>query len=149
MSWKQKDIDKAFDTICNKIAVEGFSLRKCLREKGMPESHTFYKWINEDEDKLLQYARATNDRADNIFEDILHIADDVSKDTQTVNLGEVEVETLNTEAIQRSRLRVDARKWMLGKMHPKKYGDVSKHILEGGDKPIQITWNEEKTYEAD
>ena len=30
---------------------------------------------------------------------------------------------INHDVIQRDRLRVDARKWMLGKMQPKKYGD--------------------------
>ena len=30
---------------------------------------------------------------------------------------------LNGEHIQRSRLRVDTRKWYLSKLNPKKYGD--------------------------
>jgi hypothetical protein len=30
---------------------------------------------------------------------------------------------LNGEHVQRSRLRLDARKWALSKMAPKKYGD--------------------------
>jgi hypothetical protein len=29
----------------------------------------------------------------------------------------------NGENLQRSRLRVDARKWMAGKLRPRKYGD--------------------------
>ncbi len=30
---------------------------------------------------------------------------------------------LNGEHVQRSRLRIDTRKWLAGKLKPKKYGD--------------------------
>ena len=40
---------------------------------------------------------------------------------------------VNGEAIQRSRLRVDARKWLLSKLAPKKYGDKIETTLQGPD----------------
>ena len=39
----------------------------------------------------------------------------------------------NHNVIQRDRLRVDARKWALSKMNPKKYGDKV-DVTSGGEK---------------
>ncbi len=40
--------------------------------------------------------------------------------------------TLDHEHVQRSRLRVDTRKWAAGKLAPKRYGDKLQHTGEGG-----------------
>lgn len=120
MAWSKEDIEKTFKIIIRKIADDGFSLRKALREESMPGKDLFYKWIDEDESKKEQYARATISRADNIFEDILDISDDQEGDVYIDNNG---FEQTNHNVIARSKLRIDSRKWMLGKMQPKKYGD--------------------------
>ncbi len=122
MAYTDKQKTSIINTVCDNIE-KGLSLRKALLLDGMPNRNTFYEWIDNDETKLNQYARATEIRADLIFEDILHIADDTSKDHQTVDLDGVEITSVNNEVIQRSRLRVDSRKWILSKMQPKKYGD--------------------------
>ena len=98
---------------------DGASLRATLRRDGMPSSITFYDWIENDKQKALQYVHACEKRAEFIFEEILEIADETSKDTIYTDKGEIP----NSEWIARSRLKVDARKWMLGKMNPKKYGE--------------------------
>ena len=97
----------------------GDSLRAACRNINL-NRRDFYKWIDESDELKNQYARATTERHDKIFEEILEISDDGSFDTITDKEGN---EKLNTEHVQRSRLRVDSRKWMLGKMNPKKYGD--------------------------
>lgn len=112
------DKNKIFPLILLEIE-EGASLRSILRREDMPNQNTFFEWLHNDEEKSKQYARATEKRADVIFEEILEIADETSRDTIYTDKGE----TPNSEWMQRSRLRVDARKWMLGKMNPKKYGD--------------------------
>ena len=33
---------------------------------------------------------------------------------------------------------VDARKWYLSKLNPKKYGDKIETTIEGGEKPVNI-----------
>jgi hypothetical protein len=40
--------------------------------------------------------------------------------------------TPNRKNIQRSRLRVDARKWAAAKLAPKKYGDRVENDVKGG-----------------
>jgi hypothetical protein len=42
-------------------------------------------------------------------------------------------EQINHNVIQRNKLQIDARKWMLGKMQPKKYGDKL-DVTTDGDK---------------
>jgi len=122
------DKDTVFKNILLEIE-EGASLRSILRRDDMPGRTVFFDWLNDSEDKANQYARACEKRADAIFEEILDIADGTSNDTIITDKGEVP----NSEWMQRSRLRVDARKWMLGKMNPKKYGDKM-DLTSGGEK---------------
>jgi hypothetical protein len=112
------DKDKIFPLILSEIE-EGASLRSILRREDMPSRYTFFEWLHNDEEKTNQYARACEVRAETIFEEILEIADESSNDTIYTDKGEIP----NGEWMARSRLRVDARKWMLGKMNPKKYGE--------------------------
>jgi Pyruvate/2-oxoacid:ferredoxin oxidoreductase gamma subunit len=86
----------------------------------MPSTSTFYQWLDNNTEKAKQYARATEVRADIIFDDILSIADENSNDTYINDNG---IEVVNSDVIQRSRLRIDARKWVLSKLNPKKFGD--------------------------
>src|SRR3546814_8525986 len=46
-----------------------------------------------------------------------------SNDWMLRKVGEEEKWVENGEAIRRSQLRIDARKWMAGKLKPKKYGE--------------------------
>ena len=69
-----------------------------------------------------------------MFEEILEIADENNADAYVVD-GETKIDG-NT--VQRSKLKIDARKWMLGKMQPTKYGDKVTQVHEGGDKPVTI-----------
>jgi hypothetical protein len=111
--------------ICNRLA-EGESLRSiCLDEK-MPAQSTVFRWLGDDRYAKFreQYARAREAQADAIFDEILDIADDGSNDWMERRREDGSVdEVVNHEHIQRSKLRVDARKWMAGKLAPKKYGE--------------------------
>ena len=62
------------------------------------------------------------------------IADDSSSDVTTDKDGK---EIINHENIQRSRVRIDARKWIASKLLPKRYGDKLQHTGEGGG-PIRV-----------
>jgi hypothetical protein len=112
----------------------GLSLRNSLIQADVSRT-IFENVLNSSEEKKAQYARARDERADKIFEEILEIADDSSKDTIITDNGIV----LNNEFVQRSKLKIDARKWYLSKMLPKKYGDkVENTIVGDNDKPIII-----------
>ena len=129
MAYSKEDIDKIFNYVCSEIE-KGRSLRNVLKDDGMPSTSTFYEWLDNDDVKSKQYARATSVRADIIFDDILSIADENTNDTYINDNG---IEVVNNDVIQRSRLRIDSRKWVLSKLNPKKYGDKT-DITSGGEK---------------
>jgi len=118
MAYSEKEIEKIFNTICTEIQ-NGKALRNILKEKDMPSTSTFYEWLDLYDTKAKQYARACEIRADAIFDEIIDIADETSKDTIVTEKGEIP----NNEWISRSRLKVDARKWIASKLNPKKYGE--------------------------
>lgn len=124
MIYNELEKSEIFNNICIDISENRISLREALIKENTPSAATFYKWMNEDELKLKQYAHACEARADAIFDEMLEIADDGTNDYMIkISKSGEEYEALNAEHVQRSKLRIDARKWMLSKMNPKKYGD--------------------------
>lgn len=113
------------DKICAQIA-EGKSLRSICKADEMPCTVTVYRWLRSHPEFCNQYARAREDQADAHADEILEIADDSGHDFVDGKDGPV----FNSEHVQRSRLRVDARKWIASKLKPKKYGDK---VAVGGD----------------
>ena len=108
---------------------EGLSMRKACLKVGIPVQ-TLCTWRKMDEYIDRQYARAREDLIDYIADEILTIAD---SDAGTDDRGRVD----NGE-IQKHRLQVEARKWLLSKIAPKQYGD---RLELAGDQenPIGIT----------
>lgn len=99
--------------ICSLLA-DGESLRKVCERPGMPNKSTVFRWLAAHEEFRDQYAKATETRADAIFEGMFDIADDVKEEAA---------------AVAKARLRIDTRKWALARMNPKKYGEkVSQEI---------------------
>lgn len=89
---------------------------------------TMVLWIDSDPVRSEQYARAREAQADKLAEDILQIADDGANDTYLDPDGN---QRTDQDVIARSRLRVDARKWLASKMAPKRYGE--KLAVSGDD----------------
>lgn len=112
------------DVICKRLS-EGESLRQICKDKNMPVQSTVYLWLLDENKKEFseKYAAARNSQAEVLFDEILEIADDGTNDYMARELDSGTIEVLNSEHIQRSRLRVDTRKWYLSKVLPKKYGE--------------------------
>lgn len=100
------------DIICERIS-EGQSLRKICDEDDMPNKATVFRWLAANKEFSDQYARARETQADTLFDEVLAIADQYDSAADAVN----------PDHINRARLRIDARKWMAGKLRPKVYGD--------------------------
>lgn len=107
------------DLICEALA-EGHSLRAICAADEMPAKSTVFKWLREQKTFSDQYARAREAQADCLFDDILEIADDGRNDTYTDDEGRTRTDH---DVIARSKLRVDARKWMAAKLRPRVYGE--------------------------
>ncbi len=126
--------------ICRRIA-ERESLRKICADPDMPDKTTVLRWLAAEENTEFrtQYAHAREMQADTLFDEALAIADDGTNDwmERLDKDGQAAGWQLNGEHVQRSRLRVDTRKWAAGKLAPKKYGDKLQHTGDGGG-PIRV-----------
>ncbi len=107
--------------ICRRLA-EGESLRTICADKAMPAISTVMGWLFDGNHDGFseQYARAREAQAEVRADEIVDIADDASGDFTADKDGKL---VANSEHIQRSRLRVDARKWIAAKLLPKRYGE--------------------------
>lgn len=119
MAYSEKEVTEVFNTICDELE-KGFSLRSILRRENMPSSRTFFKWIDEDTNKVKQYERSVELRSELLFDEIIEIADKQGEDVGEDEQGN---KVINHNIVQRNRLQIDARKWALSKMLPKKFGD--------------------------
>lgn len=117
--------------VCELIA-EGKTLREIAATDGMPSVNTIMRWLGEGGIPEFgnQYARAREAQADKMAEEILAIADDGLNDTYVDDDGKPRTDQ---DVIARSRLRVDARKWLASKMAPKKYGDKVENVHTGAN----------------
>ena len=104
----------------------------------MPSLSTVMGWLfdGEHEEFSEQYARAREVQAEVLADELTDIADDASGDTTMGEKGRV---ITDHEHIQRSRLRIDTRKWIASKLLPKRYGDkiVQEHTGPDGG-PVVI-----------
>jgi hypothetical protein len=118
--------------ICAELA-SGRALVDICAEKQAPGTTTVYRWLQENEQFRDLYARAREDQADTLADELLVIADDGRNDWMRANdpdnLGYAE----NKEAIRRSQLRIDTRKWIASKLKAKKYGDKVEQTIQNPD----------------
>lgn len=130
--------------LCDYLS-SGMSLRTACAQKNMPEKATVFRWLSLSNPKPWaqdfrdQYARAKEEAADALVEEMLDIADDTSGDTQIIKSKKGnEYPVLNSEFAQRSRIRIDTRKWIASKLKPKKYGDKLDVTSGGKELPAPI-----------
>lgn len=122
MAYSEKQIENIFESICTEIE-RGRPLRQILNEKKMPSSKTFFEWLEEDEIKVKRYARACQLRADMIFDEIFEIADNTIEGIVIETDDHGRTKEKKGDMLGHRRLQIDARKWVLSKMNPKKYGE--------------------------
>lgn len=109
--------------ICARLAI-GESMRTVCKADDMPSMVTVFAWLRDKPDFLKQYEKAKQEASDALVEEMLDIADDGTNDwVERQGKNGDTYEALNGEHVQRSRLRVDTRKWIASKLKPKKYGD--------------------------
>jgi hypothetical protein len=102
---------------CDLIS-QGKSVVDICAMEGQPSRDSVYAWMREREDFSDMYARAREERADLLFEELFEIADKPCA---------------NQVEVQQQRNRLDTRKWALSKLAPRKYSDRVEHDVKGGD----------------
>ena len=131
-----KYTNKLADKICQMIA-QGQSVRSICAEKDMISMQTFFRWLRENDKFREQYARACEERSYMHAEDIIEIADNATNDYMEKLEGDGYI--FNSENVQRSRLRIDTRKWLMSKLNPKVYGDKLDMTTNGNDIGVTLS----------
>lgn len=117
--------------ICARLAA-GETLRAICRDRSLPTETVVRGWVVDRPRFAAAYERAREIGYAALADQLLEIADDSSADTYLDDKGK---ERSVTEAIQRSRLRIDTRKWLLAKVLPRLWGDRP----EKGEESISYT----------
>lgn len=106
----------------------GLSALRACQAAGVPQS-TFNGWVDADPALAEEYARARDDLIELIATQTIEIAD--------APVGSTESGSTDSGAVQKQRLQVDTRRWLLSKLAPKKYGD--RMALAGDqDNPLHV-----------
>jgi hypothetical protein len=120
--------------ICIRIA-EGESLREIVKTAGMPDRTVIYDWLLRHPEFANQYARAREEQADTLADEIIAIADEQPEIIAVTDkkTGALIEHKLDGAFLQWQKNRIEARKWTAMKLKPRKYGDrVALEGVEGG-----------------
>lgn len=123
--------------ICMRVATTTYGLaRLCSLHEDLPAKITVNEWRYKYPEFSAQYAQAKLKQADLLAEEMLDIADDGTNDWME-SFGEEGdiVYKLNGEHVQRSRLRIDTRKFLASKLLPKQYGQHAEEV-KGENKSV-------------
>lgn len=125
------------DQICLEVATTDKGLDSICESDEFPSSRTVYTWLIKHEEFLQKYARAKELQTQLLADQIIPIADTPKIGVKTKE-SEDGIETTTGDMIEHRRLQIDARKWLLAKLQPKKYGDKVQAEVSGSDGgPIQ------------
>jgi len=130
------------DEICQRLA-EGESLNRICRDEHIPARSNVLKWILATENKLYDkfrdnYTKARECQYQCMADDIMDIADNGTNDYMEREDPDNPGYAVNGEALGRSRLRVDTRKWFMSKVLPKFKDKPEEEKQES--KPINVTF---------
>jgi hypothetical protein len=96
----------------------GESLTSICKVKKYPSKPAVLRWLIRYDDFRTQYTQARELQQEIFLDEIVDIADDVDNDWVR---SEGRDDQFNHEHVNRSRLRIDTRKWVMERMAPKKY----------------------------
>jgi hypothetical protein len=115
---------EVFDQICGRMA-EGETLRAICREEGMPGPSTVRSWAVLDiaPGVAAQYARARDAQMESWGDETVEIADTPVEAVKTTEKADGTVERVIGDAVERAKLRIDTRKWIMARIARKTFGD--------------------------
>jgi hypothetical protein len=130
--------DEIATEICDRIASSSNGLRKlCSENSHWPDHATIYKWIFRHPAFGDKYAQAKARQVEILVDEILEIADNTSRDKIIkIDKNGNKREVCDNEYVNRSRLRIDTRKWIACKLAPKIYGDRAEKSSDDTAKSI-------------
>jgi hypothetical protein len=120
---KREILDDVYRLMANGYSVLSIFQNKMIDD--LPIRETFNNWVF-DKEEFVNYTRAREMRADFIFEEMQTIADSVDRgavEITTISDKGESCQTIIKDNVERSKLKIDARKFMVARMNPKVYGN--------------------------
>ena len=118
--WRKWDYETVEEIMVAIMTAEkGGYLKKILEDRGLPVEG-FYYLMTRDPVVKEMYEEARQIQAEHMADELQYIADYGLNDTYTDDKGR---QRIDQDVVQRSRLRVDAMKWRMSKLHWKRFGD--------------------------
>jgi hypothetical protein len=119
--------------VCARLAT-GETLSSICRDDHIPARSTVSQWVLDDREGFsVRYTRAREMQREVWADEISDISDTATNDWMERHGKDDAGWIANGEHIQRSKLRVDSRKWLLSKLDPKRYGDRTHVEATGKD----------------
>lgn len=113
--------------ICTEVA-EGYNIKTVLKRKDeYPTFQTFCNWKREHKELFDLYVKTMQDKSESELEEIDNVY-------AMLRAGEIEPSAAN--------VLIQTKKWTASKYYPKMFGDRETKVLEGGDKPITISFED-------
>ena len=130
-----RDRDYYIDLLCSAIATSSKGMMTICNQfkqfdENFPAAPTLLSWMNDNPEFAERYTRARQSQADVLADEIVEIADESTGD---IGFREDGSPCIMPDNVQRSKLRVEARKWVAAKLKPIKYGDKVQNELTGKD----------------
>ncbi len=122
--------------ICDRIA-DGESLVQICSDAKMPKKTAVYEWLLRHKEFAEIYARAREDQADTLADEIHAISDELPQQI----VDDKGKTRYDSAYVQWQKNRVDARKWVAAKLKPKKYSDRIAHVGDNESDAININVN--------
>jgi len=118
-------------TICTRIS-QGQPLRAIAATEKIDIS-TVYDWLGRHPSFAEQYARAREEQADTLADEIAALADEEPR----MVVDDKGVARIDSAWVQWQKNRVEARKWVAAKLKPKKWGERIQ-VAGDADNPIKV-----------
>ena len=136
LNYTKEQKKELFTKICNEVIEQKTSFNQAILNNKLTLT-TFYAWLIDDDSLKELYNYAREIRSDTLFEEIITIADTTEEGIKIKETAKG-TEILKGDMTDHRKLKVDARKWVVSKMNPKKYGDkveIDHSSKDGSMKP--------------
>lgn len=131
-----EDKEQIIIDICDNVVTNKISFNKAVEESPI-SLVSFYKWLAASKELQTVYNYAREVRSDILFEEIIEIADTPKKGKKTKNTPKGMI-IEKGDMTDHRRLQIDARKWVVAKMNPKKYGRDADTAGDDSDNEIIV-----------
>lgn len=94
----------------------GRSIVELCQEPEMPEASTVYRWLQERHEFAEAFDQARQAGVEALVDQLIALSDGVEP-------LRADQAPKDADSVQRAKLRIDVRKWVLAKLAPQRFGD--------------------------